>query len=60
MKCADRDEKEIRRGTGMGNAQDRFLNLLYSTTAGRTGLKILTRPWISKLGGAFMRQMISI
>ena len=60
MKCADRDEKEIRRGTGMGNAQDRFLNLLYSTTAGRTGLKILTRPWISKLGGAFMSSPFSV
>ncbi len=36
------------------NSQERFLNKLYTTMAGQAGLKILTRPWVSKLGGAFL------
>ncbi len=55
MKYADRDghiyEEE--------NAQDCFLKLLYSTFTGRFHLKILTRPWVSKLGGAFLSSPFS-
>ncbi len=36
------------------NSQERFLNKLYTTMAGQIGLKILTKPWVSKLGGAFL------
>ena len=50
MRDADRDgniyEEE--------NGQDRLLNFMYTTMAGRASLKILTRPWVSKLGGAFL------
>ena len=49
MRYADRDgniyEEE--------NGQDRLLNWMYTTMAGRSSLKILTSPWVSKLGGAF-------
>lgn len=41
------------------NSQDRFLKLLYSTFTGRLHLKILTRPWVSKLGGAFLSSPFS-
>ena len=55
MKYADRDgniyEEE--------NFQDRFLKLLYSTFTGRLKLKILIRPWVSKLGGAFLSSPFS-
>ena len=33
--------------------QDKFLKLLYGTYIGRIKLKILTKPWISRLGGLF-------
>ena len=49
MRYADRDgniyEEE--------NGQDRLLHWMYTTMAGRASLKILIRPWVSKLGGAF-------
>ena len=55
MRYADRDgniyEEE--------NGQDRLLNWMYTTMAGRSSLKILTRPWVSKLGGAFLSSPIS-
>ena len=55
MKYADRDgniyEKE--------NGQDRLLNYMYTTMAGRASLKILTKPWVSKLGGVFLSSPIS-
>ena len=55
MRYADRDgniyEEE--------NGQDRLLNWMYTTMAGRYSLKILTRPWVSKLGGAFLSSPIS-
>ena len=55
MKYADRDgniyEEE--------NGQDRLLNFMYTTMAGRASLKILTRPWVSKLGGAFLSSPFS-
>lgn len=34
--------------------QDKFLKLLYGTFVGRIKLKILTKPWVSRLGGAFL------
>ena len=34
--------------------QDKFLKLLYGTYIGRIKLKILTKPWISRLGGLFL------
>lgn len=41
------------------NFQDRFLKLMYSTFTGRLKLKILTKPWLSKLGGAFLSSPFS-
>ena len=35
------------------------LHWMYTTMAGRASLKILTRPWVSKLGGAFLSSPIS-
>ena len=55
MRYADRDgniyEEE--------NGQDRLLHWMYTTMAGRVSLKILTRPWVSRLGGAFLSSPIS-
>ena len=55
MRYADRDgniyEEE--------NGQDRLLHWMYTTMAGRASLKILIRPWVSKLGGAFLSSPIS-
>ena len=34
--------------------QDKFLKLLYGTYIGRIKLKILTKPWVSRLGGLFL------
>ena len=34
-------------------------NWMYTTMAGRASLKILIRPWVSKLGGAFLSSPIS-
>ena len=39
--------------------QDRLLHWMYTTMAGRASLKILIRPWVSKLGGAFLSSPIS-
>ncbi|MDD3183744.1 MAG: phosphatidylserine decarboxylase [Anaerostipes sp.] len=36
------------------SSQDCFLKFIYSSMAGRVSLKLLTRPWVSKLGGAFL------
>ena len=55
MKYADLDghvyEKE--------SSQDFFLSLLYNSMAGRQSLKLLTRPFVSKLGGAFLSTRLS-
>ena len=45
-----RDGNEIRGNDG----QDRFLAALYGTAAGRAVVRILTRPVVSKIGGAFL------
>lgn len=55
MKYADMDGKIYEEE----NFQDRFLKLLYSTFTGRLKLKILTRPWVSKIGGAFLSSPFS-
>lgn len=34
--------------------QDEFLKFLYGTFLGRAKLKILTKPWVSRLGGLFL------
>ena len=41
------------------NGRDRLLHWMYTTMAGRASLKILIRPWVSKLGGAFLSSPIS-
>ena len=55
MRYADRDgniyEEE--------NGQDRLLHWMYTPMAGRASLKVLIRPWVSKLGGAFLSSPIS-
>lgn len=55
MKYADRDGNVYEEENG----QDRLIRLLYETMAGQIGLKILTRPWVSKLGGAFLSSPFS-
>ncbi len=39
--------------------QDRFLTVLYGTFPGRVAVRLLTRPAISKIGGAFLRSFLS-
>lgn len=41
------------------NAQDKFLKKLYGTVCGRTAVRILTLPAISKLGGRILNSGIS-
>lgn len=41
------------------NGQDRFLEVLYGTTAGRLFLKPLTLPVVSKVAGAFLSTPLS-
>lgn len=55
MKYADRDGKIYEEENG----QDRLLEKLYGTMAGQVSLKILTKPWVSKLGGAFLSSSFS-
>lgn len=55
MRYADRDGRIYEEENG----QDRFLKKLYGTMAGQAGLKILTRPWVSKLGGLFLDSSFS-
>lgn len=55
MKYADRNGNIYEED----NSQDRFLRLLYSTFAGQAGLKVLTMPWVSKVGGAFLSSPFS-
>lgn len=40
-------------------SQDEFLKHLYSSLAGRSLLKVLTQPMITKIGGAFMNSSLS-
>lgn len=60
MKDTQRVKRTPDQKTDGEAAQDRLLHLLYCTAAGRLGLKVLTRPWISKLGGAFMSSPFSV
>lgn len=60
MKEIQSVKKTLNQKTDGEAAQDRLLHLLYCTAAGRVGLKILTKPWISKLGGAFMSSPFSV
>ena len=39
--------------------QDKLLDKLYSNYAGRLGLKALSAPWVSNLGGAFLDSWMS-
>ena len=41
------------------DTQDKFLTLLYGNLIGRCFVKILTMPWISKLGGAVLSTGLS-
>jgi len=41
------------------DTQDKFLTLLYGNLIGRCLVKILTMPWISKLGGAVLSTRLS-
>lgn len=41
------------------DTQDKFLTLLYGNLIGRCFVKILTMPWISKLGGAVLSTRLS-
>ena len=41
------------------DTQDKFLTLLYGNLVGRCFVKILTMPWISKLGGAVLSTGLS-
>lgn len=55
MIYADRQGKVMQSDTG----QDRFLRVLYGTTAGRLLLKPLTMSWVSVLAGKFMDSPVS-
>ena len=39
--------------------QDRFLSLLYGTLPGRTAVRLLIRPTVSRIGGAFLGSPLS-
>lgn len=41
------------------DTQDKFLTLLYGNLIGRCFVKILTMPWISKMGGAVLSTKLS-
>lgn len=55
MNYRDRDGRKVGGDTG----QDQFLKHLYGNEAGRALLRILIRPWVSKLGGLLMDSPIS-
>jgi len=55
MKYADRNGNQYQEETG----QDRLLKLMYNSTAGRAGLKLLVRPLVSKAGGVFLGSSLS-
>lgn len=55
MKYKDRAGKVIDNTTN----QDKLLNSLYSNTLGRLGLRLLSAPSISKLGGSFLNTWAS-
>lgn len=55
MECRNRKGQII----AGGEKQDAFLEKLYGTGKGRKLLKILVRPWVSKLGGAVLSTRIS-
>ena len=55
MNCKDREGKIIHRDNG----QDKLLNIMYGTVAGRAVLRVLVRPWVSKLGGWALSTKIS-
>lgn len=50
MKYRDREGNEISNDTN----QDKFLDLLYSNAIGRLGLRALSAPCISRVGGAIL------
>ncbi len=50
-----RNGTEIRGNDG----QDRFLSVLYGTLPGRAAVRLLPRPVVSKIGGAFLGSFLS-
>ena len=55
MECRDRNGQII----AGGESQDAFLEKLYGTGMGRAFLKILVKPWISRLGGVVLSTKLS-
>lgn len=55
MKCKDRQGNVRIEEDG----QEKMLRYLYGTTSGRMMLRILIRPWVSKLGGMFLGTSVS-
>lgn len=55
MKCKDRQGNIIIEQDG----QEKVLKYLYQTRAGRTLLRILIKPWVSKFGGMFLNAPFS-
>ncbi len=55
MQCKDRNGNIIKQN----DSQDKFLRNLYETNIGRGFVKLLIRPFISKLGGLILKTRLS-
>ena len=55
MECKDRKGMPVPSDA----QQDAILRKLYGTAGGRMALKVLVRPWVSRLGGAVLCSRIS-
>lgn len=55
MECKDRKGRLVKGG----EQQDAFLSRLYGTASGRAMLKVLVKPWVSRLGGAVLSSRVS-
>ncbi len=55
MECKDRKGMPVPSDA----QQDAILRKLYGTAGGRMALKVLVRPWVSRLGGAVLSSRIS-
>ena len=55
MKYRDREGRDV----GVETGQDQFLKHLYGNAFGRAVIRIMIRPWVSRLGGYVLDSFIS-
>ena len=54
MKYRDREGRDV----GVETGQDQFLKHLYGNAFGRAIIRIMIRPWVSRLGGYVLDSFI--